>query len=355
MKVIKSLLVQLFTGTNVVTILLLWACCLVTYISPAAYPRLTLLALAFPAFLLVNALFIPFWLIFKIRRTWIPLVGFVACASFVRDYLPLNIPQQSDRAEDATLSVLSYNTHHFGDSKQQEKDSVNKACYYLTNSNADIICLQESKNKQDFTDEMEKKGYEFAFRKEFCLYSRLHIIEVDTLALEGHPCHAMRALLQDGKDTVLLLNVHLQSNLISLELKAAYREALEKHERDSLSKELPPILRLISEAMPLRAAQTDSLASLVEAWLPKPVIVCGDFNDTPVSYAHRMLTRHLTSAYRQSGNGLGFTFQEKGFPVRIDHILFDSNTWESSKTQVVKHISSSDHFPIRTKLARKRP
>lgn len=355
MKVLKSLFVQLFTGANIATILLLWACCLVTYISPAAHPRLALLTLTFPAFLLVNVLFILFWLVFKVKRVWIPIVGLLACASFVRDYLPLNISMKGKAAEDSTLSILSYNTHYFGKESAVQEDCANIVFNYLANSNADIICLQESKNNQDFTDEMVGKGYEFAFRKEFLLYSRLHIIEVDTLALEGRPCHAMRALLQDGGDTLMLLSVHLQSNLITQELKTAYRKALEKHESDSLSKELPPIIRLLSEAMPLRKAQADNLDSLIASWLPKPVILCGDFNDTPISYTHRVLTCQLTSAYRQSGNGLGFTFHEKGFPVRIDHILFDGNRWESSSSQVVKHITCSDHFPIRTKLHRKQP
>ncbi len=355
MKVLKSLFVQLFTGANIVTILLLWACCLFTYISPAAHPRLALLTLTFPAFLLVNVLFILFWLVFKVKRVWIPLVGLMACASFVRDYLPLNIFTKGKAVEDSTLSILTYNTHSFGGAEAVQEDGTNIVCNYLANSNADIICLQESSNKQDFTDEMVGKGYEFAFRKEFLLYSRLHIIEVDTLALEGKPCHAMRALLQDGSDTLMLLSVHLQSNLLSPEMKEAYREALRKHESDSLSKELSPIVQLLSAALPQRAAQADSIASIVASWLPKPVILCGDFNDTPISYTHRVLTRQLASAYRQSGNGLGFTFHEKGFPVRIDHILFDGHTWESSSSQVVKHITCSDHFPIRTKLRRKQP
>lgn len=355
MKVLKSLFVQLFTGANIVTILLLWACCLVTYISPAAHPRLALLTLTFPAFLLVNLLFILFWLVFKVKRVWIPIVGLLACISFVRDYLPLNVTMTGKAPEDSTLSILTYNTHNFGGAEAVQEDGTNKVCYYLANSNADIICLQESSNKQDFTDEMEGKGYEFAYRKEYLLYSRLHIIEVDTLALEGKPCHALRALLQDGRDTLMLVSVHLQSNMLSPEMKDAYREALRKHESDSLSKELSPIFRLLSEAMPLRMAQTDSLANLVASWLPRPVILCGDFNDTPISYTHRVLTTQLTSAYRQSGNGLGFTFHEKGFPVRIDHILFDGHTWESTSTQVVKHITCSDHFPIYTKLRRKKP
>lgn len=351
MKIVKTILVQLFTGANIATILLLWACCAVTYISPELHPRLSLLALTFPAFLAVNFLFIFFWLIFKVRRVWLPIVGLLACCSFIRDYLPFNLPSKA--SADSTLTILTYNCHNFGEPDAIQEDGTNPVFSYLAESGADIICLQEASIKQDLDDEMAKKNYQSVYRKEFALYSRLHVLSADTLALDGEPCHALRALIHDGTDTIMLLSVHLQSNKLSPAMKQAYREALEKHERDSVRKELTPIVQLLSAAAPLRAAQTDSLASIVEAWLPKSVIVCGDFNDTPVSYSHRVLTRKLTSAFRESGNGLGFTFHEKGFPVRIDHILFDDNTWKSSKTQVVKHITSSDHFPICTKLTRK--
>jgi endonuclease/exonuclease/phosphatase (EEP) superfamily protein YafD len=76
----------------------------------------------------------------------------------------------------------------------------------------------------------------------------------------------------------------------------------------------------------------------------------GDFNETPVSYTLRQLTAHLTNAYSQSGTGTGFTFHEKGFPVRIDHILFNGEYWQSHNTRVDKSIKQSDHYPIFTEL-----
>ncbi len=352
MKVIKTILVQLFTGANVATILLLWACCGVTYLHPGLHPRLTLMSLLFPAFVVGNLLFVFFWLVFKVKRVWIPIVGFVACGSFLRDYLPVNLPSKG--AVDSTITILSYNSHSYGMPESVE-DGTNRVFTYLATSDVDIICLQESSNKPELSDEMEKKGYSCVSKKEFTLYSRLPILDSDTLALEGEPCHALRAYLQDGKDTLLLLSVHLQSNKLSPEMKQAYREAIERHERDSMRKDLSPIVQLLTKASPLRAAQADSLAAIVEAWLPRPVIVCGDFNDTPVSYTHRLLTRRLTSAFRESGNGLGFTYHEKGFPVRIDHILFDGEKWKSCRTSVENDIRWSDHFPIRTRLIRKTP
>ena len=352
MKVIKSILVYFFIGANIATILLLWVCCAVTYLHPEHFPRLTVLTLAFPAFLIVNVLFVIFWLIFKVKHVWIPLMGLLACGSFVRDYFPINLPSTP---ADSTWTVISYNSRSWGGKDADLEDGTNAVLNFLLASDAHIICMQETAPKKNFHMQMQEQGYEYLNKKEFTVFSRLPILSADTLTLSGHSAYALRAFLLDGQDTIMLINQHLRSNKLSPEMKKAYGDALSQHESDSIKKELVPILRLLSVASPIRAAQADSLTSIIEAWLPRPVIVCGDINDTPISYTYRVQAHHLTSAYCQSGNGVGFTFQEKGFPVRIDHILFSDDHWKSYQTRVERGISCSDHFPILTKLVKKTP
>ena len=38
---------------------------------------------------------------------------------------------------------------------------------------------------------------------------------------------------------------------------------------------------------------------------PYPIIICGDFNDTPVSYAYQQLGDNMIDAFLESGNGIG--------------------------------------------------
>ncbi len=349
MKVLKSILVQFFTGINIATILLLWACCAVPYLSPEIDPRLGVFVLLFPAFLVANILFIPFWLIFKLKRLWLPLVGLGVCFSPIRDYIPLNWQGETP---DSTLTVLSYNTRGFGGAEANLEDGSNRVMNYLLASDADIICLQEASKKSNYIQLMTDAGYEHFMLAEFLIFSRLHILSADTISLPQQHAHCLRAFLLDGQDTLMLINQHLQSNKLSPQIKEAYREAITEHHQDSLRKGLMPMFRLLAAAAPHRGLQADSVQSLITSWLPRPVILCGDFNDTPISYTHRVLTQDLKSAFRESGNGLGFTFHEKGFPVRIDHILYDGEHWKSYDTQVDDTITCSDHFPIRTKLYR---
>jgi len=367
MKIIKTITVHLFTGANVAALLLLWLCCLASYVSPEAFPRISLLPLLFPAFLLLNLLFIIFWLIFKVKRVWLPIAGMALCFSFIRDYIPINpsFLQTSVTVDEpqSTLRILSYNTRCFGGSNSTDEEGRNLVVEYVAATDADIICLQEASGskRNDLDKRMQELGFESYNHKGQAIYSRLHIIKTDTLCYPTRSNAGIQALLFDGQDTILFINNHFESNQLSDLIKDDYRDvignrarnAYEKEIRDTIRKELAPMINQLTKAAPLRAAQADSVQHIIQRWLPRPVIVCGDFNDTPVSYTLRILTRDLQSAFRQSGNGLGYTFHEKGFPVRIDHILFSPDHWQSRHTRVDNTISASDHYPILTELVRK--
>ena len=352
MKFIQSFFTQLFMGATIATILLLWASCGVTYLSPAWHPRLSLLSMAFPAFLIADLAFVLFWLIFKAKYVWVPLVGIVCCFSFVRDYFSVNWTGETPRDG---LTVVTYNTLYYGNREGPLDDGSNRVMNYLLATGADIICLQESSGHPDFLQRFEEAGYSCVNIKEFVLCSRLPVLSADTLSLDGAPAHGLRAYLLEGQDTIMLINQHLQSNQLSPEVKNAYVEALRRHERDSIRKGVQPVVDLLAAAQPLRAMQVDNVKAVLDEWLPRPVILCGDFNDVPVSYAHRVLTSDLSSAFRESGQGLGFTFRDKGFPVRIDYILYSGDRWKSYESVVCDSLTCSDHYPVETKLAKKGP
>jgi len=78
---------------------------------------------------------------------------------------------------------------------------------------------------------------------------------------------------------------------------------------------------------------------------PFPVILCGDLNDTPSSYAYRKITSGLTDAFVESGRGFAVTYAGESFPsFRIDYIFHDE-VFESRRFTRHK-ISYSDHYPI---------
>ena len=77
---------------------------------------------------------------------------------------------------------------------------------------------------------------------------------------------------------------------------------------------------------------------------PYPIIVCGDFNDVPVSYAYETIGAGLQNAFVQKGSGISRTFSSISPTLRIDNIFADKRFTVTQFTRVKKLLS--DHFPI---------
>jgi endonuclease/exonuclease/phosphatase family metal-dependent hydrolase len=77
---------------------------------------------------------------------------------------------------------------------------------------------------------------------------------------------------------------------------------------------------------------------------PYKVIVCGDFNDVPNSYAYHTIGKDLLNAFTEKGSGLGRTFSGISPTLRIDNIFTDKKIATAQFTRVSKKLS--DHFPI---------
>ena len=73
------------------------------------------------------------------------------------------------------------------------------------------------------------------------------------------------------------------------------------------------------------AKQAEAVSKEIKNAKGDYVLVCGDFNDTPISYAHRTIQGDLTDAFAESGRGMGITYNQNFFWFRIDNILHSPN------------------------------
>ena len=89
-----------------------------------------------------------------------------------------------------------------------------------------------------------------------------------------------------------------------------------------------------------RAEQT-RLVKEAMADCPYPIIVLGDFNDTPQSYTYEQLRDGRQDAFIERGRGWGATFLKPFSLLRIDYILHDKELkcTEFSSTSEI----ASDH------------
>ena len=73
-------------------------------------------------------------------------------------------------------------------------------------------------------------------------------------------------------------------------------------------------------------------------------MLCGDFNDSPNSFAYRVLSKDMKDTFKEAGIGVGQTYYGPISGLRIDFILTDTDiAVESHEVITAKY---SDHYPI---------
>lgn len=325
------------------------------YIQPVEHPLRSCLGLAFPIFLIVNICFLFFWLIIRhYKLALLPLAGMLLAYPQIRTYMPVNF--HTDHLPEGSLKILSYNIMGFNGCTK--KDGKNPILTYLQESGADILCLQEyatSDSQQHLTQKdvdqalkdypyhrIDKLGKAEATTNRIACYSKYPILSARKLDYPSSYNGSVVYELKIGKDTLTLINNHLESNKLTKEDKVVYEDMLASPQRDKVESGARLLLGKLAEASALRA---DAIARAVEQSKHPTVIVCGDFNDTPISYTHRVAGQGLNDAFTQSGQGLGISYNQNKFYFRIDHILTSKNL-QTYNCTVDKSIKDSDHYPI---------
>jgi endonuclease/exonuclease/phosphatase (EEP) superfamily protein YafD len=144
------------------------------------------------------------------------------------------------------------------------------------------------------------------------------------------------------KDTVRVYNCHLQS----YQLKPAEINRIDSlnFENNNESKaKLRALAHKFKTAIIKRAEQAATLREHLNQ-CKYPVIVCGDFNDTPVSFTYRTVKGDLKDSFIESGKGTANTYNGKLPSFRIDYILFSPKF--TSYNFAVSTLNHSDHYPI---------
>jgi endonuclease/exonuclease/phosphatase family metal-dependent hydrolase len=330
------------------------------YIHPTLHPIASCLGLTFPVFLLINVLFLLFWVFAgRYKYMWIPILALLICFPQVRTYVPINF--HTERLPKNCFKLLSYNIMAFdGDTK--DKNGENPILNYLRNSAADILCLQEYRvsasdkylTQGDVENALSAYPYfdiqnigteRSGYSNRIACYSKYPIVSARKLHLKsGYNGSVVYEIVLDG-DTVTLINNHLESNKLTKQDKVVYEDMLASPKTETVKSGARLLIHKLAEASAIRAVQADSVARVVATSTHPHIVVCGDFNDTPISYTHRVIGERLNDAFAQSGNGLGISFNQNKFYFRIDHILADKN-FKAYNCTVDRSIDVSDHYPV---------
>ena len=230
-------------------------------------------------------------------------------------------PNLRPRYDSRALKVLSYNVRSFIDDRGER--CLDSVVAMIKSLNPDILCLQEM-GFSDIADSLLAPLHPMPrslSRNDLspAIYSRYPIIRAGRIdSLKEFVWADVVVKRGNSEDTLRIFNNHLHSTAI----RRDDNEYIESHaylEDDSL-RQVRSMVRRLTENNILRAAQVDTLAQMIAA-SPYPSIVCGDFNDTPISYTYRTVGRNLRDAFRWAGRGYSHTYRGFFDMLRIDYVM----------------------------------
>lgn len=341
----------MIAGANVATVVLMLLVGFAGYVNPVSHPYLSVISLIFPAFLLVNLGFLFFWLTFKWRMAIIPVVGYLLAFNPIHIYLPINAQTEPPAG---AIKVLSYNLQCYSGLPFYD-DGFEPIFQYIKAQNADIVCTQEDMDtwrngmvRYDslyaYNDTIHVGGA--PYNNGLGIHSRYPILRRERINYPSKGNGSVAYFLQVGHDTVLVINNHFESNHITLHERQKYTALTQGNGgKDTLRATSQLLIGKLGLAAAQRAPEADIVHAYIDAHRRYPTIVCGDFNDGPLSYTRRVVAKDLTDCYVETGRGLGLSYNQNRFYVRIDNILCSSH-FKPYQCHVDREIKASDHYPI---------
>ena len=328
---------------------------LAPYVSPAVFTLPAFINLFLPILLLVNLVLLSYWLVQKSRWIIVPVISILLNFNYILSVFQISF--HADPASEKNIRIATYNVGGFR--SWEKNDTQFEIAQYMRDQNADIVCFQEYKSTPQVpvkklsarlglpyyaTNYLSERGYASYGS---AIFSKYPIVAYNNIRIPSETNDAMWADLKIGSDTIRVFNCHLQTTNFSRKQKYL-RQQLQDGQFNSQT--FVSIYAELKQNFKRRAIQSEILRRQIDA-SPYPVIVCGDFNDPPLSYSYHTVKGKLTDSFRESGQGYGYTFRGLKKILRIDFILY-SPLFKGSHYRSPS-VFWSDHKPVFTDLSLK--
>lgn len=328
-------------------------------INPETWIVPAFLGLAFLPLLLLNALFLCFWLITRFKFGLISLAGILLSWGMINTHFNFS-GNSTDQESD--FSLISFNVRLFDLYNWRGNESTrNELLDFFQEKNADVLCLQEFFNSNDKSyfntldtllevqsatqvhtaysailhQGMSKFGigtlsaYDIIDRGQISLDSSLHNLAIYTD-------------IRFDSTIVRVYNLHLASVHITA-MEKDIEEHITSNNSDEQLNDIKRIQGRLSSGFRRRASQAIAIKQHMND-SPYPIIACGDFNDTPSSFAYHHLAEGLTDCFNEMEFGVGSTYLGLIPGLRIDFILCSADIKVS--TFETLDVELSDHRPV---------
>ena len=340
--------------TNRVLMSIAAGCLVLSYLSAFVNPAkawfLTLPGLLFFPLALLN-IFLFGWAVARRSKAFlIPLIALLPTFFFLGRYFRFAAGDNSMAGPDA-VRIVSYNVGRFGMHAENSGAASRAACRdsvysFIEKCDADIICLQEFSTQGNARKELSERfpGYDieyYLFSGRFSdfgnvILSRLPIRDKGVVKFDGSTNLSVYADIFEAGRKIRIYNCHFESYNISF---PGMVKSLREKRKDVLHETEEKMKRSLS----LRPKQVDKVMRNI-ADSEYETVLCGDFNDNPMSYTYQRLIKGHDDTFCKAGSGFGATYAALWPLLRIDYIFTPENC------RIISHksprIRFSDHYPV---------
>lgn len=328
------------------------------YVPPNLWATPSIFVLAFPYLALATLIAGIAW--FASRRIFITCVCggvLVLYSGALFSHFPLH-GEKKVQAGERPFTLMTYNIHQAVDVRPEEsRAGQNRAFRELLDCGADIIAVQELVDFRKYhIDGVPDADVETLLEKyPYCLTvgdpaSLVLLSRFPAAQKESDEFFQLCEIEVYGR-RLWLLNVHLASFLLSQEERRVVSGVRGvRSAKRSIDEFKGSISEKLKVAFREHQKEADKLRGIINSH-PGPLIICGDFNDVPASWAYnRLKGDDLQDAWSKTSAGMTYTFNLYGLYFRIDQILYRPEGLRALKTDRLK-IDASDHFPMMARFA----
>ena len=291
------------------------------------------------------------WLFIRPARAILPIMVLAIGYPFIQRTISFKDPIK----EESPLTVFSYNVFGFyGDSYEANKTKADALMQYSIDYEADIKCFQEFTNLdydahlRTLSPMMRENPFMASITNNrqgliglviFSVYPIIHQ-EGKTFGTRNANGYLVADIARK-RDTIRVINIQLQS--MGIRVGKVVRE-MQGKDYEEAKKEGRGILSSLKWGFEKHSAEVEMVERMIDESI-YPVILCGDFNETPYGNAYGSIRDRLKNAFEERGNGFGFTLNRSPKIVRIDN-QFCSESIKVLNFQTFSDIKYSDHLPI---------
>lgn len=320
-----------------------------------------LAGLFMPCIIFANLYLFIFWAICKKWWVLLPFITIACNYNFFTGMFQSPWKEDIPYTKGNEITVASYNVEGFYWIVRNEKYDIKEI---VEDHHIDILCIQEHCEEPDQDPIAVKERFGLPYRYEYfnrqekwanfgqTIYSRYPIVRHGDIDFGSKKNAAMWADIVVKGDTIRVFNNHLQTTNVTTNQKK-YDEFRSVKNWKGQARTLVTLLEQLKENFEIRGQQAELLRQIIDT-TRYPVIICGDFNDTPISYAFNHIAGNdIIDGFRDRGKGYGHSFNGIKGLLRIDFIGYDDSF--TGLEYISPVLPWSDHNPVIMKMIRKRP